>query len=161
MARWKNKHVIIATLMAPVLAVIAYFGVNHMVGEKPHVAEAGQSYQLVEKPNCRYASGTCGLKNADFELTLHFELLEGDRMLLKLASVYALDGVLVALAESDTDDKPPVAMQPADPTGLEWSFTMARPDAEKHRLRLVASAGGANYFGDAALKFTLAQPGKL
>lgn len=157
----KNKHIIVATLMAPVLAVIAYFGVNHMVGEKPHVAEAGQSYQLVEKPNCRYASGTCGLKNADFELTMHFEWLQDGRMLLKLESVYPLDGVLVALAESETDDKPPVAMQAVDSAGLEWSFTMAKPDAEKHRLRLVAAAAGANYFGDAALKFTLAQPAKL
>ena len=50
---WKNKHVLIATLMAPVLALIAYFGVNALVGEKPHAAEAGQSYVLVEKPNCR------------------------------------------------------------------------------------------------------------
>ena len=161
MAGWKNKHVIIATLMAPVLAVIAYFGVNYMVGERPHAAEAGQSYQLVEKSNCRYASGSCGLKNADFELTLHFELLAGDRMLLKMASVYPLDGVLVALAENETDDRPPVAMQAVDAQGLEWSFTIARPDAENHRLRLVASAAGAKYFGDVALKFTLAQPGEL
>ena len=72
----KNRHMTIAMLMAPVLAIIAYYGVNTLVGEKPHAAEAGQSYVLVEKPNCRHHGGTCGLKNGDFELTLSFEWLD-------------------------------------------------------------------------------------
>ena len=75
-------------MMAPVLGIISYFAVNALVGEDPQAAEAGQSYKLVEKPNCRYASGLCGLKNVDFELTLSFELAGDDRWLLKLESVY-------------------------------------------------------------------------
>ena len=55
-------------LAAPVLGVVAYFGVGAMFGEKPMPAVAGQSYQLIEKSNCRYSSGQCGLKNVDFEL---------------------------------------------------------------------------------------------
>lgn len=154
MSFWKNKHIVMATMMAPVLGIISYFAVNALVGEDPQAAEAGQSYKLVEKPNCRYASGLCGLKNVDFELTLSFELAGDDRWLLKLESVYPLDGVLVALVENENNEKPPVDMQAVDGEGLQWSLGMQRPDPQ-HRLHLVASSDGALYFGDAALKFTL------
>jgi hypothetical protein len=152
---WKNKHVLIATMMAPVLALIAYFGVNALVGEKPHVAEAGQSYVLVEKPNCRHSGGICGLKNGDFELTLSFEWLDNGRMLLELESVHALDGVLVALVESEASEDPPVDMRPVGNDGLTWTLDVAHPDPDSHRLRLVASANQALYFGDVATKFTV------
>jgi hypothetical protein len=62
MAVWSNKHVVIAALMAPVLALIANFRIGAMLGEDPQPAEAGQSYPLLEKPNCRYASGASGSK---------------------------------------------------------------------------------------------------
>ena len=152
---WKNKHVLIATLMAPVLALIAYFGVNALVSETPHVAEAGQSYVLVEKPNCRHSGGICGLKNGDFELTLSFEWLDNGRMLLELESVHALDGILVALVESEASETPPVDMHPVGNDGLTWSLDIAHPDPDSHRLRLVASANNVLYFGDIAMKFTV------
>jgi len=152
---WKNKHVLIATMMAPVLALIAYFGVNALVGEKPHVAEAGQSYVLVEKPNCRHSGGICGLKNGDFELSLSFEWLDNGRMLLELESAHALDGVLLALVESEASEDPPVDMRPVGNDGLAWTLDVAHPDPDSHRLRLVASANQALYFGDIATKFTV------
>ena len=154
MIAWSNKHVIIATLMAPVLAVIAYFGTSALVGETPQAAEPGGSYKLVEKPNCRYNSGMCGLKNVDFELTLTFEWRGDTRMLLKLKSENPLDGVLLAMAENDIDEDTPVPMQPAGNDGLNWTIELARPDPEIHRLHLVASTGGVFYLGDVATKFT-------
>jgi hypothetical protein len=157
MSIWKNKHLVIATLMAPVMALIAYFGINAIVGEDPHVAEAGESYQLVAKPNCRYSSGECDLKNADFELTLNFERLNGNRVLLKLRSVFVLDGVLVAQAFNKTDEEQPVEMRPVGNDGLNWSVEMKDVDPEHHRLHLVASSGGSLYYGDAAMKFMLAE----
>ncbi|MBT8073454.1 MAG: hypothetical protein HKP21_07065, partial [Xanthomonadales bacterium] len=102
-------------------------------------------------------SGICGLKNGDFELTLGFEWLEGGRMLLKLESVNPLDGVLLALVEDEDEKKSPSEMQAADPNGLTWQLEIERPDPQRHRLRLVASANQALYFGDAAMKFTLAE----
>ena len=140
--------------MAPVLALIAYFGVNAMVGETPQAAEAGKSYKLVEKPNCRYNSGICGLKNRDFELTLTFEWRGNARMLLKLESAHPLDGVLLAMAKNDTDEDSPVEMQSTGNDGLKWTLELVRPDPEIHRLHLVASSGGAFYLGDVATKFT-------
>jgi hypothetical protein len=154
---WKNKHVVIATLMAPVLALIAYFGVNFIVGEDPRIAEAGNSYKLVEKPNCRYGSGACGLKNADFELTLTFEWLDSGQMRLNLQSEYPLDGVLVASVKGEAGEELPEDMLPVGPDGLTWAIDIPRPDPEQHRLHLVASAAGVLYFGDAATRFTLTE----
>ena len=74
MSFFKNRHVVVATLMAPLLGLGAYFGMGFIFGERPQPAETGQSYKLVEKPNCRYASGLCGLKNVDFELTAHCQI---------------------------------------------------------------------------------------
>ena len=157
MSIWKNKHLLIATLMAPVLGLIGYFGVNALVGEKPHAAEAGQSYQLVEKPNCRYSSGICGLKNVDFELTLGYEWLDNDRMLITLTSQNPLEGVVMALLESGNIENKPVAMRSVDEDGMTWSLDISHPDAERDRLHLVASSNGTLYFGDVAMKFTLVE----
>lgn len=150
-----GKHTVIAMLMAPVLGLIGYFGVGAIVGEKPHVAEPGASYELVEKPNCRHASDVCGLKNVDFELILRYEWLENKNMLLLLSSENRLDGVMVAHVENQDDEKEPVAMKPVSNDGLNWSLELQQPDPETNRLRLVASANQTLYFGDAAMKFAL------
>jgi len=153
----KNKHVVTAMLVAPVLAILGYFALDALVGESPMPAEEGQSYPLAEKPNCRYSSGACGLKNADFELELSIRELGKDRVELSLTSAFPLDGVMVSLAENDQEDAPPVAMQPLGGEGKTWSLGMQRPDPERHRLRLAASASGSIYFGDVATKFTVRQ----
>ena len=154
MSVWKSKHVVVAMLVAPVLAILAYFALDLLVGEKPKPALEGQSYPLAERPNCRYGSGTCGLKNADFELELRTVALGETRVTLTLTSLFPLEGVMVSLVENDQDDAPPVSMQPRSEEGTSWSLDMVRPDPERHRLRLVASAKGALYFGDVATKFT-------
>ena len=154
MSMWSNKHLVVALLVAPVLAILSYFALDTLVGEKPKPAMEGQSYPLAEKPNCRYGSGTCGLKNADFELELSTRELGAGRVELTVRSLFPLDGVMVSLVEDGQDNKPPEAMRPSSGDGLNWSLDMMRPDAERHRLRLVASAQGVLYFGDAATKFT-------
>jgi hypothetical protein len=151
----KNKHILTASLVAPILALMSYFAIDFLVGETPHAAEEGRSYQLVEKPNCRYDSGSCGLKNGDFELKLHAENLEGDRLLLVLESAFPLDGVLLGLVENGADEAHPVEMRPAGDDGLSWSLDVARQNPEKDRIHLVASSAGSLYYGDAAMKFTL------
>ena len=154
---FKNKHLLIATLMAPVLGLIGWFGVNALVGEKPHVAEAGKSYLLVEKPNCRYASGVCGLKNMDFELVLSYEQLENGRMLMKLESENPLDGIMLALAESGTEEEQPTEMRAVGNEGLNWTLEIEQLDPNRHRLHLVASSNQTLYYGDVATKFTLTE----
>jgi hypothetical protein len=150
-----NKHMVVAMLVTPVLAILGYFALDALVGEKPKPAEQGQSYPLVEKPNCRYSSGRCELKNGDFELALGTRELAEDHLVLTLQSAVPLDGVMVAMIENADDEALPMAMQPLSDNGLAWSLDIARPDAERHRLRLAASSGGSIYYGDVATKFTL------
>lgn len=155
MSLLKNKHMVVAMLVAPVLAILGYFALDAIVGEKPQPAEAGQSYPLVEKPNCRYGSGKCGLKNADFELELRTRDMGPGAVQLILNSVVPLDGVMVSLVDDGQDEKQPVAMQPLSGDRLTWSLQIVSPDPDRHRLRLVASSGGSLYYGDVATKFTV------
>jgi len=154
MSFWKNRHVLVATMVAPVLGVASYFGFGALFGEKPHPAEAGRSYHLIEKPNCRYSSGICGLKNVDFELTLSGERLGNDRLLLKLISENPIDGVKLALVEDAADEGTPVDMLPVGNDGLNWSLEIKLPDPAHDRLHVVASSRQTLYFGDVATKFT-------
>ena len=149
----KNKHLVIATLMAPILALVGYFGINAMLSEEPHAAEAGQSYKLLEKPNCRRSGGNCGLKNGDFELNLSAEWPNDNQLLISLRSAHPLNSVLVELVENETDQNQPVKMRPMGTDGLSWSVDIAHPDPDSHRLHLVASSGESLYFGDIAMKF--------
>ncbi|HEY5776858.1 MAG TPA: hypothetical protein VIS57_12275 [Xanthomonadales bacterium] len=158
MSFWKNRHVLVATLMAPVLGLVSYFGFGALFGEKPLPAEAGRSYHLIEKPNCRYSSGICGLKNVDFELTLRGEEIGNDRFLLKLVSENPIDGVKLALVEDAADEGTPVDMLPAGNDGLNWTLEIKRPDPQHDRLRLVAASRQTLYFGDVATKFTSIEP---
>lgn len=155
MIAWKNKHVIIAMIVAPILALFGYFGIGAIFGEKPQPAEAGQVYELIEMPKCRYGSGECGLKNVDFELTLTGEEISGDRYLLNVVSANPLDGIKLALAEGEADDEQPVDMRPVGIDGLKWTMAIKRPDPAHDRLHLVAMAGGTLYYADASTKFTV------
>ena len=146
-------------IVAPILAVLAYFGMGLIFGEKPQLAESGQVYKLVEKPNCRYGSGECGLKNVDFELTLTGEPLGGDRYLLNVVSANPLDGIKLALVENEADEDLPVDMRPVGKDGIKWTLAIKRPDPAHDRLHLVAMAGGTLYYADAATSFTVPEAG--
>lgn len=151
----KNKHVVVAALVAPVLAILAWFALDLLMGERPKPALEGQSYPLVERSNCRYASGSCALANGDFKLELTTEGTAPDRVILTLSSVFPLDGAMVAMVDGQGDDAPPVPMRPGSGDGLSWSLDIARPDPERQRLRLVVSSAGVLYFGDVATAFTV------
>lgn len=149
----KNRHMMVAALVAPLLAVMAYYAVDFFVGEKPFAAKAGESYQLVEKPNCRWASGSCGLENGDFELVLVPEWTGAGRMRLALQSEFVLDGVAVARVSDESEDPPPKDMDASDETGKAWSIELENPDPERDRLRIVAASNRSLWYGDVALKF--------
>ena len=94
---WKDKHVVVALIVAPILAVIAWFGVDYIVAEKAQPAEPGSMYPLVARSNCRYDSGSCDLVNNDFEVTLRPIELRTDRTILAVESEFELQQVSLAL----------------------------------------------------------------
>lgn len=152
-----NKHVIIAMIVAPILAILAWFAVGQFTGEQPHSAQPGVSYPLVEKSNCRYASGSCDLENADFKLRLSLQEIQGSREFILSAS-HALEGVVLAVARPGVQ-RQPSAMRAADGQGLEWRVAVADIPAADQRIRLVAHASGSRYFADASTAFLQSMSG--
>ena len=65
-----NRHFVIALIVAPILAIIAWFAVDKLVAPPPVAAQPGQSFKLIAKPNCRYDSGQCELVNGDVRVKL-------------------------------------------------------------------------------------------
>lgn len=146
-----NKHVVIALIVGPILAILAWIGVGQIAGEKSAAAVSGKSYPLVEKSDCRYESGHCKLENEDFKLVLRLEQ-QGIDAVLVLTSVHALDGVLVSVAVPGSETTPS-AMRVSDAQNMEWIISVEELPTPPQRIYLVASSGGVQYFGDAATLF--------
>jgi hypothetical protein len=143
-----NKHVVIALIVAPILSILAWFAVGEIAGEKAKPAKWGESYPLVEKSNCRYESGRCGLENEGFKLTL--QVAEGKD--LSLASAHPLRRVMITVGDP-TQELPPVAMIAADGAGLKWRYPMTTLPGSTDRIRVVATTEHNAYFGDASTVF--------
>ena len=150
---FKNKHIIVAMIVAPILAVIAYLATDSLVGEKPHKAEAGKSYSLVALPNCRYPSGHCTLKNAGFSIDLKVEQAGVNMMTLSLDSKHPLQGVKAALVANDQEDGEPADLIATDDSALHWTVDLSGDHSELSRLRLVVAAADSFYFGETGLAF--------
>ncbi|TBR37669.1 hypothetical protein CBF23_014155 [Marinomonas agarivorans] len=146
---FNNKHVIIALIVAPILSLIAYFGVDQMVSEKPHKAVAGNTYPLVAKSNCRYTSGICTMQNGDFELAIRL-----DKNTLYVTSPYSLSTVqsflLHNLNEQQANKK---IFQQVDDNGQEWALVLTEPPSESSQLRLVTIAAESIYYGETNMAF--------
>ena len=148
-----NKHVVVALIVGPILAILAWLAVGQIVAEKAALAEPGRSYPLVEKSDCRYESGHCTLENEDFKLSLSIEQRYEDTMLV-LQSKHPLSGVVVVVADSDREGVPET-MGSRGVDGRQWLIVLDRKPLSSERILLVASAGGAQYFGDAATLFIM------
>ncbi|WP_040482267.1 hypothetical protein [Luminiphilus syltensis] len=151
----KNKHVVIAMLVTPVLAVLAWFAVGWFMGGDllmPQKAEPGQSYPLVEQSGCRYGGGICRLRNEDFQLEI--SRLDQESAGLRISSVFPLDSLLLGLVNQGPE-APTAARQVGDNPG-EWQLELAQLPGSDDRLRLIAMRAGVMYFGEAG--FTWLEP---
>ena len=149
---FKNMHIVIAMIVAPILALISYFATDHVVSEKPHAALAGQSYQLIAKSNCRYASGVCTLVNGDVKITLRTQTLNANQISVTLDSSIPLHGARIALAKKGQDGTP-LEMSSADVEPSRWLALLETPATEGSALMLVVAAGNSTYFAETGLAF--------
>ncbi len=150
---FKNKHLIIALLIAPILSLIAYFGTDMALSEKPHAAKEGESYKLAAKSNCRYTSGLCDFENGDFKMKFRSEKLTADSVELSLKSVYPLEGIKVSLVENQEQNAQPIDMIRADQAGENWYITLPKPTSEEGWLRVAAQSDGTLYYGETQAVF--------
>lgn len=148
----KNKHVILAMFVAPVLAIIAYFATDYVVSEKPRQAQQGNSYKLAAKSNCRYQSGQCTLYNGDVEVNVRAERINGSLIELSLHANMPLQNVLVSSVVA-TEETDPVVMQPAVSEENTWRAKIDIFDVEKSALRLVLELSGLLFYAETPAVF--------
>lgn len=148
---FKNKHIILAMIITPVLAFLTYYLVDLIVKEEPQAAVAGQNYKLVAKSNCRYTSGQCDLVNGAFKSTLTIDEDEQNQRLI-LTSSHQLQAVTVGLVDGDKEGEP-YSMSLNGVDGLSWSMPLKEQIAETTQLRLAITANGSYYFAQTALGF--------
>ena len=147
---WKNKHVVVALIVAPILSILAWYAVGNLVGEKPSAAEPGKTYKLVARSNCRYASGSCDLHNADFELTIVPDMLTASSVALTMTSSHALQTAAIGLAD---DNAGPAPMTPAGADGMRWQGLLPRPASSDQSIRVAVTAQGATWYAEVPVIF--------
>jgi hypothetical protein len=150
---WKNKHVVVALIVAPILAILAWFAVGSLVGEKAHVAEPGAAYPLVARSNCRWESGECELVNNDLEMTIlplelgaQYTKLSLDSELPLTQATFALlanGSEVAANAEHDASPDAPAQMTVTIPA-------FADPEAT---LRVAVTVKESLYFAEVPVVF--------
>ena len=152
----KNKHLILAMFIAPVLAVIAYFAVDQSVSEKPHTAVAGSSYKLAAKSNCRYKSGLCTLENGDIEVKLRVEIIDDSRATVFLSSVIPLQNALVSFVDDPgyeaVNSEPMPMLASLEQAGV-WSARLDNVPSDKSIIRLAVSIYDTVYYAETAAIF--------
>ncbi len=157
-----NKHVIVAMLVTPILAILAWFGTDLIVAERPFEPDPDKSYKLAEKPNCRWPSGVCGLKNGNFEIEITTEGLGGRQLRVTLKSSHPLEGVKFAVFKAAPEaidrESVPISMYPLDQANHEWELVIEEPRSELTRFHLAIKAYDSLYYGDVGTIFM--QPNK-
>jgi hypothetical protein len=145
---WKNKHVVVGMLVAPILAVIAWFAVDYFVAERPHAAVPGADYKLVAKSNCRYASGSCDLSNSEFELTINAAESGTDLVRLTVVSKFPLQLANIAVAEHSDAMTAPEPLTAEDSSGTLWSGTIVKPEYDGATLQFAVVANKSRYYAE-------------
>ncbi|MFT5117155.1 MAG: hypothetical protein ACI9NY_000683 [Kiritimatiellia bacterium] len=148
-----NKHLIIALIVAPMLAIIAYYAVDYNVSEKPHQAVKGESYPLIAKSNCRYESGKCTFENGDIEINLVTEKISDNQIELQLRANRPINGAKIALVNEDNFPLPQT-MTPLDNSNTHWQITLANSISDSSRLQIALAVNQSLYYGETVTTFT-------
>jgi len=149
---FRNKHLVIAMLVAPVLAIMAWFAVDYFVAERPHAAEEGAAYTLIAKSNCRYDSGQCDLENADFKLSIRPVSTEAESIRLEMTSAFPLQSATVGLVKAGVPAAPSM-MEAANSDGTLWTGRIDPPGSENSTIRIAVAARGATWYAEVPTVF--------
>ncbi len=141
----RNKHLITAMFVTPLLAIAGYYVADRSVAEPPVAIEPDRSYPLVARSNCRYQSGLCTLVNGDVKLTVNASRVSEHRVALSVVAEQPLDRVVIA----STPDEPVVMKR----EGNVWKNEMTITDPESTQLQLVFTLNGAHFFAETSAVF--------
>jgi hypothetical protein len=149
---FRNKHLVVAMLIAPILAITAWFAIDYFVAERPHAAKEGAAYTLIAKSNCRYDSGQCDLENGDFKLSIRPTFVTADNVRLEMTSAFPLQSATVGLV-NDGDPATPSAMAATNDEALHWTTAIDRPQGETSSIRVAVTADDATWYAEVTTVF--------
>ena len=150
---WKNKHVVIAMLVAPLLAIIAWYGVDSIVSERAEVAKPGEHYPLVARSNCRYESGQCDLVNNDFKLVIRVVEVQPGKTTLALESEFLLANARLSISSGDYEVLASVARASPSELPTQWIVTIASSPVPPAILRIAVTVQQSIYFAEVPVIF--------
>lgn len=149
---FKNKHLVLAMFVAPVLAIIAYFAVDSFLSEKPHQARQGESYKLAAKSNCRYQSGLCTLQNGDVKVHVRIERLSDSLIRMFLSSNMPVQNVLAAFVTESSENEP-VSLYRDDLNENTWTASIEVTEPENSTMRLAMELSGTLFYAETPAVF--------
>ena len=149
---FKNKHVVIAMLVAPVLSIMAWFAVDYFLSERPHAAKEGAAYSLIAKSNCRYDSGQCDLENSDFKINIRPMSITSGSVQLELTSAFPLQSATLGLVNNGVP-APPTEMNPTTSESLHWTIRIDRPETDSSTIRVAVTADGTTWYAEIPVTF--------
>ena len=149
---FKNKHVVIAMLVAPVLSIMAWFAVDYFLSERPQAAKEGATYTLIAKSNCRYDSGQCDLENADFEISIRPMSVTSGGVQLELTSAFPLQSATLGLVNNGTPTAPS-KMRATTGEALHWTTRIDRPSDDSSTIRVAVTSDGSTWYAEIPVIF--------
>jgi len=158
---WKNKHLIIAMLVAPCLAIIAWYAVDFFVAEKPHVAQPGTAYPLVARSNCRWESGECDLVNNDLEMTIVPLELGDSRTTLALDSEFPLTQATFALLTGGNEVRASAEHDASPDAPAQMTVTIPAFADPEAMLRVAVTVQESIYFAEVPVVFMRPEPSRF
>ena len=152
MSFFKNKHVITAMIVAPLLALATYYIIDLVVKESPQKAVAGNAYKLVAKSNCRFTSGTCDLVNGSFTSEIRVEQ-SGNKQLLRLTTSHELQNARIGFVTSNGEETNPVELIASDDSLKQWELYFNHSADANTAMRIALTADGAHYLAETTMTF--------
>ena len=147
----KNKHLILAMFITPVLAILAYFATDYMVSEKPQLAQQGEAYKLAANSNCRYQSGVCTLRNGDIEVSVRAKRIDNNQLELTVNSELEIQSALVLFINDKENRKSePIVMRAESENS--WKIKLKQKQDE-NTLRLALGIDGSLYYAETSAVF--------
>lgn len=132
-----NRHVKLAVILAPLLAIGGYIMTGILLDEKIE-EQPGTSKAMTLQPDCHLLTDVCELLHREIAANIAIEERQGVQ-LVYLATSVPIQGALLSVGDSD-----PGAMRWRG-TAKRWVLELSQPVAENTMIRL-AIAGDKNRF---------------
>ena len=150
---FRNLHFAIALIIAPFLAIMAWYAADTMLSEKKERAKEGLGYELLGNSNCRYESGTCTMSNGNFELDIEVDRAEGGGLAVRLESAHPLDAVSMGWVNPEADRARQTGLESAGGGRTLWEGVIPGTASTEARMRVLARTDGTSYYGETATVF--------